>query len=318
MRERESLRFAVHRRIEIIADPNLTDELVDGIRQIDDVIGVAVVRSGSVKPMGDLIAVTALNRAANDVMRRAEGLQDRGRLIVVTSDVASITDRVEQERIENDIDEELWEEMETGLRHTSKVNSNFVGLMALGGAVSAVGLVEHGVPQAIAFVASSIIAPGFDPLAKFPMGVVLGSAAVAKRALVSVIAGYAALLSGSAAAMLFLRTAGLAHAEEIRSNAELLSVMGTGPTQNLVSLCGAVAGMIMIASYREEVLAGPLIAMALIPAASMTGAMPVLGEWGLLQIAGIRFALDMLTVVVTAAVFVWAKQRRVHRREPML
>jgi hypothetical protein len=46
--------------------------------------------------------------------------------------------------------------------------------------------------------------------------------------------------------------------------------------------------------------------------------MPVLGEWGLFQIAAIRFALDMLTVVVTAAVSVWAKQRLVHRREPML
>jgi hypothetical protein len=73
--------------------------------------------------------------------------------------------------------------METGLRHQGRATPNFLALMALGGAVAALGLVSNPVPQAIAFIASAIIAPGFEPLAKVPLGGVLGRWNVVKRGL---------------------------------------------------------------------------------------------------------------------------------------
>ncbi|MBA3439735.1 MAG: hypothetical protein H0T92_07695 [Pyrinomonadaceae bacterium] len=73
--------------------------------------------------------------------------------------------------------------METGLRHQGRMNANYVVLMALGGAIAAFGLVSEPAPQAIAFVAASIIAPGFEPLAKIPLGLALGHWNVVKRGL---------------------------------------------------------------------------------------------------------------------------------------
>jgi hypothetical protein len=62
---------------------------------------------------------------------------------------------------------------QTGLRHQSRITANYLSLMALGGAVAATGLVVKSTPQAISVVAAAIIAPGFEPLAKIPMGLAL-------------------------------------------------------------------------------------------------------------------------------------------------
>ena len=64
---------------------------------------------------------------------------------------------------------------------------NVLALMALGGAVATIGLVSDPVAMAVAIVASSVIAPGFEPLAKIAMGVV-------QRGVVSTLAGYTALV----------------------------------------------------------------------------------------------------------------------------
>ena len=49
----------------------------------------------------------------------------------------------------------------------------------------AIGLVMEGTSQAIAFVAASIIAPGFEPIAKIPMGLALRRWDVARTGLKS-------------------------------------------------------------------------------------------------------------------------------------
>ncbi|MEJ7709202.1 MAG: hypothetical protein WKF84_04915 [Pyrinomonadaceae bacterium] len=106
-----------------------------------------------------------LNRGADAVLKRARE-QGGERVSIVTAELTSIIDKQHEEAVDRDVDEAVWEEMETGLRHQGRVTANFVTLMALGGAIAAIGLVSEPAPQAIAFVAASIIAPGFEPLSE--------------------------------------------------------------------------------------------------------------------------------------------------------
>lgn len=133
------------------------------------VINLSVVRGASIKPAGDLIIVHALNRGADEVMSLAYTARKEGGVSVVTHEVSSIVDPEHERKVANDIDEALWEEVETSLRHQSRTTVNYLVLMSLGGAVATTGFVEGSTSQAISFVAASIIAPGFEPLAKIPV-----------------------------------------------------------------------------------------------------------------------------------------------------
>ena len=128
----------MHRTIEITIPPKHTDTLVGELEDLENVLGLSVQRGASIKPKGDIVTVQALNRGADDVLRRVQEAQARGISVsVATSALSSIIDKEHQQQIKDDFDQELWEEMETGLRHQSHDTSNFLLLMALGGAIAA-------------------------------------------------------------------------------------------------------------------------------------------------------------------------------------
>ena len=129
----------MHTEIEIIVPSSRTDELIDDLRQMDEVISLSVVRDASIKPPGDVFTVHALNRGADEVLRRSDAAREEGQVSVSTSELTSMIDPEHERKVANDVDEALWEEVETDLRHQGKLTMNYIGLMALGGAVAATG-----------------------------------------------------------------------------------------------------------------------------------------------------------------------------------
>jgi hypothetical protein len=163
----------MHKTIEITVPTSYTDELIHQLEQLEQVINLSVVRGASIKPEGDLLTVHVLNDGADEVLRLTDAGREQGHVSVTTAEVASIIDPEHERKVTNDVDEALWEEVETGLRHQSRTTANYLALMALGGVVAATGFVVEGTSQAISFVAASIISPGFEPVAKIPMGLAL-------------------------------------------------------------------------------------------------------------------------------------------------
>jgi uncharacterized membrane protein len=204
--------------------------------------------------------------------------------------------------------------METGLRHQGRVTPNFMILMVLGGAIAAAGLVLETVPQTISFVAASIIAPGFEPIAKIPLGLVLRQWNVVRRGLYSTVAGYLVLLVGAAAMFLLLRAAGEVTVADLTTNHEVERIAHPKLIELLVSACAAVAGVIMITAFRRTVIAGALIALVLIPAAATVGAALAAGEGRLALEALQRLGLDGALIVGLGALVFGAKQLITHRR----
>ncbi len=308
----------MHRTIEITLPPTQTEGLVRDLNALDDVIGLTVHHRASRKPPGDVVIVHALNRGADAVLRRVAAMDSDEQVSVVTAEVASIIDPAHREAVEDDVDEAIWEEMETGLRHQGRVTPNYVALMALGGVIAAVGLVSDTGPQAVAFVAASVIAPGFEPLVKIPLGLLLRRWAVLKRGLVSVAVGYVTLIAAAALTFLLLRAVGEITVAEFVANHEVERIAHPTLTDTHVSVCGAAAGMIMVAAYRRSVIAGPLIALIMIPAAAMSGMALVAGRPDLMGAATLRLGIDFLLVTVVGGGIILIKQGTVHRRDPLV
>ncbi|HEX2097453.1 MAG TPA: DUF389 domain-containing protein [Rubrobacteraceae bacterium] len=308
----------MHRTIEIITPASYTNELIRELEDLEQVISLNVVREGAVKPPGDVLTVHVLNYGADEVMRLADAGRQHGHISVSTGELTSIVDPEHEHKVANDVDEALWEEAETGLRHQSRTTANYLLLMALGGVVGASGLVMEGTSQAIAFVAASIIAPGFEPIAKIPMGLALRRWDVARRGLTSALVGYLALVLSAALVFVLLFVTDVVAVEEFTDNPEVQTLADPTLREILVSASGAVAGMVMILSYREYLVPGALIALEIIEAAAMIGVGLVAGEPALALAGAGRFGLDVLFIVAGGVLVVLLKQTLFHRRAPMV
>ena len=73
-----------------------------------------------------------------------------------------------------------------------------------------------------------------------------------------------------------------------------------------------------LAAYRRRFQAGPLIAMAFIPAAALVGAGLAVARPDLAAEGAERFALEWAFILGLGAPFLWLKQRLVRRRSPLV
>ncbi|HEX8326441.1 MAG TPA: DUF389 domain-containing protein [Hymenobacter sp.] len=309
----------MHRTLELTVPPAVTDALSAQLGELDSVIGLSLQRGASLKPVGDLLTVHVLNRGTDDVLRCARAaIADPQALSVVTSEVASFIAPANHEAVDDDRDEAIWEEMESGLRHQGRITVNYLLLMGLGGIVAAIGLVSEPVPQAVAFVASAIIAPGFDPMTKVPLGLVLRHWQLVRRGIESFLAGYAVLVAAAALTMWALVAAGETSADALAANGEVQHLAHPKLMELLLAAAGALSGLVILAAFRRSFQAGPLIAMAFIPAAALVGAGLVVGRFDLALEGLERFGADWGFIVALGVPFLWLKQRFVHRRQPLV
>ena len=298
--------------------PAVTPNLSREIAALDEVVGLSVSAGASLKPPGDVLTVHVLNRGMDKVFKRVAANQRDGTISAATSELTSIIDSEHSEAVNNDVDEAIWEEMEAGLCHQGRVTPNYLALMAAGGVVAAVGLVSGGTPQAIAFVAASVIAPGFEPLVKIPLGLVLRRWAVLRLGLVSASAGYATLVLAAALTFVCLRAAGGAELKEFVDNPEVQRLGHPTAKDLVVSGAAALAGAVMVAGFRRSVIAGPLIALVTVHAAAATGVALVVGRFDLAGSALGRLGLDVALILPLCAAVFALKQAFVHQRRSLV
>ncbi|UOQ71093.1 DUF389 domain-containing protein [Hymenobacter cellulosilyticus] len=309
----------MHRTLEITVPTAVTDPLCQQLTALDEVIGLSVQPGASRKPAGDVLVVHVLNRGADEVLRQVRAaVPNENDLSIVTSEAASFISPTDHKVIIDDKDEAIWEEVESGLRHQGTITTNYLLLMALGGLICAVGLVSDPVPQAVAFIASAIIAPGFDPMTKVPVGLVLQRWPLVWRGIQSALVGYAVLVLTAALTMYVLVATGETTAEQLASNSEVKNLMHPGLMELLVAAAGAVAGVVILAAYRRSFQAGPLIAMAFIPAAALIGAGLAVGRFDLALEGLERFGADWGFIIGLGVPFFWLKQKFVHHRKPIV
>ena len=308
----------MHRTIEMVVPAESTDALIGQLEKSDHLISLTVHRGASIKPPGDVLVVHALNRDADRVMRLANEARSEGQVSVTTHELTSIVDPEHERAVSNDVDEALWEESETSLRHQGRPTPNYIALMLFGGAVAATGFMVTGSSQTLSLVAASIIAPGFEPLAKVPMGLALRRWAVVGRGLWSAAVGYLALAIGAALVFGLLRLTGVGTVEEFLGISETKVLTDPTLREILLSSFGAITGMIMILAHRRSVIAGPLVVLGIIPAAAMIGVAAAAGRLDLAYQGLERFVVDAVIIVFWGTLIVALKQAFVHRRKPMV
>ncbi len=308
----------MHRTFQVHLPADRTSALVRDLNALDDVIGLALFTGDSEKPKGDMLTIHLLNTGADDVLRSIQHHCQGTRYLVTTAMNDSLVEISKTEQLENDVDEAIWEEMETGLRHHGRVSTNFVALMALGGVLASIGLVSDPAPQAMAFVAAAVIAPGFEPLAKIALGTVLGQWPVVKRGLWSSLVGYAVLIAAAALGFWIMQQFGATSPDKFLQNPEVKSLSSPTAKEIMLSICGTLAGALIVASFRKSVIAGALIAMVIIHAGAMIGVALVIGRPDLALEGAERFGLDIVLILASCSLVFFLKQQFFHKRKPIV
>ena len=308
----------MHRTLEISVSPSADDAFIDRLAAHESVISLSINRGTSVKPPGDVLRVHTLNRGADDVLKEVERMQRKGEVSVATSEVASFIDPKHQHAVDRDVDEALWEEMETGLRHQGQVTPNFLILMALGGALAAMGLMTTGVTQAISFIAAPLIAPGFEPLSKIALGFTLRRWGTLWRGLISSVVGYAVLILAATLTFVALHALGAVTPEAFLGNHEVERIIHPNALDFAYSTIGVLAGAVMLAAYRRNTIGGALMVLEIVHAAAMVGVALGVGRWDYLVEGLARFGIDVLLILVLSSLVIWLKQVFVHRRRPLV
>ena len=248
--------------------PASTDALIGKLRKSYQLVGPFVHRGASIKPPGDVLVIYALNRDADRVMRLADdALGGAGLGNDPRADEHGV-DPEHERAVSKDVEEALWEESETSLRHQGRPTSNFLALMALDGAVAATGFMVSGSSQTISLIAASIIGRASNRSRRCPWD---WRWAVVGRGLLSTGVGYLVLALGAGLAFALLRLIGVGTVEEFLGSSETKVLTDPTLREVLLSSFGALAGIVMIVAYRRSVIAGPLIVLAIIPAAAMVG-----------------------------------------------
>jgi hypothetical protein len=307
----------MHRTFQIQLPADKTPAVVADLLAMTHVIGLSVSPDSSRKPAGDTLMVQLLNKGADEILTAVNTRCGDAPYLVTTSFTEAMIEHKQADKLEDDADEAIWEEIESGMRHAGRISPNFGVLMALGGIMATVGILAIPTRQVMPFVAAAIIAPGFEPVSGMALSVVLRRWDVLARAGLSTLVGYAILTAAAALTFWGLRALGAATEADFVNSEEVKHLTHPEAGDLLLSVCGALAGALIMSSFRKSVLAGALIAVVIINAAAMVGIGLAAGRFDLAGAGLSRFAQDVGLILAGCSLVFWLKQQFFHQREPI-
>jgi hypothetical protein len=308
---------AMPRIVEITVPAAQTGKLLARIQNLPGLVGLRVQKGISVQPPGDVVAVTVSNSLLPDLLHTLDemGITDSQGTSVSTSRPLSVISPIAAQTVRNDTSYTLWEEVDQELNKESDMSLGTMVVMAIAGAIAATGMLTNVLHLVIG---AMVMAPGFEPIARFSLGVINRRPAW-KSGARDTLKGYAALIAGAILTALTLQPLGYSPATTGKTylpEGALLSYWTSiSPIALLGSVAAAVAGAILILQERSVLTAGVMIALALIPAAVMFGIGVANAHMQLVTAGLTRLAIEMLLVATTslavfACKFKWIEKRR--------
>ena len=292
-----------------------TDAAIERLGGLEGVVGLSVQRGASLRPPGDVLTVLAASDAApqvGDTLAEHGAASAAGTLLF--SEPTALVARSDQAAIDGETNESTWEEAHHFLRGEANLDQNFLALLVLSGAICGVGMWTNAM---VLVVAAQVIAPHLEPYLRVACGVVVGPRRFAWAGLRSLVAGYLALLAGAALSYWALAAADGSRPLALSARPLVSYWASTDVTTLLTAALAGAAGAFVVTTRRSSWLVGCMIAVALLPAATLVG-MGLASGNGPLAVAGaVRWATDSVCILVAGGLAFAAKQVFGHRRRPL-
>lgn len=307
------------RQVQIVSPAEQSPFLLARLQEIDGVLGARLQRGASQQPPGDVISVDVLNRSLPDVCRLLADQKvgaDKSSSFS-TSEPRSLVQSSSAEAIARDTSETPWEEVESVIGKESNMTINAMMVMFVSGVVATIGIATNALHLVMG---AMLIAPGFLPMVRVSLGIV-GESEAWRRGLIDILKGYTALAVGAALATFLLVILGkspLGDEPSYLPAGTLISYWTSITAMSvIVSIVSGVVGAILVTTGRSVLTAGVMVALALVPGASLIGMGAVAGDLDVVAGGALRWTIDTVMVVLTSLLVLSWKRAALHKR-PML
>ncbi|HVL32066.1 MAG TPA: DUF389 domain-containing protein [Actinomycetota bacterium] len=269
-----------------------------------------MLRGASVQPEGDVVSVEATNNATLSLVRRM--LNDElGNVSIQTQAPKSIISSNAFRSLDAEGNDALWEEIALYIGAQSNPSANYFAAMALAGAIAAVGLWTDTLHLV---VGAMVLAPGFHPVLRIALGYVAGPRTTTRPGYVSGVGGYGAMALAALLAALALKLLAPDASDDLSTNHWVRYWSTITASGIFVSALAAAAGAFVVAADRGVLAAGAMIALALVPGATIAGMGLAVGDPALAGRGALRWAVDVALVALVGGLILGSKRAVVHRR----
>ena len=239
------------------------------------------------------IRVFVLDSGAQELLDRLQSLlpaESKSLILIQTIDTTLPADPESDEDSDHaagstSTREELFQEVREG----AKIDLNFIILAVLATVVAAIGLAEDNVA---AVIAAMVIAPLLGPNLGLSLGAALGDKDLIKTALATNFVGVTITIALSAAFALIW--------SPNLDSAELVSRTTVRPSSIALALASGIAAVLSMTAWLPSLLVGVMVAVALVPPASVFGMMLGAGQWTLAAGAATLLAVNVVALNLSA------------------
>ena len=304
------------RNIKVSLPSNETERILPKIKALEGLIGLRVHKNISLQPAGDVLDFDLINSGVTHCLKmlEKEELLFRKDVSVSTSRPTSVISKSASQELLSETHETNWEEMLKSLLYDSSMHLNTLLVMFSAGVVAAIGISINSLHTVIG---AMLVAPGFEPISRAALGIISKNRDW-RNGVLDVAKGYSVLIVGG---LLGAFICDLVQKDVLPGSASYLSVgaladfwMSFSATSIIVSIFASFAGGIIIMTNKSILTAGVMVALALIPTATLVGMWMFEGNYKFAGIAFLRLLLEIAIVAFfTTSVFLW-KKLTTHKR----
>jgi uncharacterized hydrophobic protein (TIGR00271 family) len=304
-------------QLRVTVAPDRTEQVRELFEKDPGTAHLAVLPGASVSPAGDLVLADVARESADGLVRalREMRVHEDGAVAITTIDAAvSRAAREAEERAPGDAaDAVVWEQVVRTTDADSALSVSYVAFLTIATLLAAIAIIND---SAILTIGAMVLGPEFAPLAALALAVVRGKASSARRAAITLIAGFAIAIGATAAVTLVGRWLGWFGTELLSADRPQTGFITAPDRWSLVvAVLAGVAGVLSLTSAKSGALVGVFISVTTVPAAADMGVSLALGGTPEFLRAATQLGINLAGITI-AATATLALQMAVWRRVP--
>ena len=271
---------------------------------------VTVLPGIAVQPAGDVVESDVTREAVDDVLAGlcALGIDRTGgvTLEAIDTTLSDAADAAEEAAPGDPQDAVIWDEVVARTGEESRFSVSYQAFLTIACLLAAIGAITD---SPVTVVGAMVLGPEFGPLAAVAVGLVLRRGDLIRRGAFALAAGFPLAMAVTALGTVVLDVTGLLSTAQLADLSQVEFIYEVGPFSLIVALLAGAAGMLALTSAKSASLVGVFISVTTVPAAAFASVALVEGRYVQAMQSGLQLAVNLVGIVVAAAVVLMLARR---------
>jgi uncharacterized hydrophobic protein (TIGR00271 family) len=298
----------------IIAPADRTDAVRDLLIAQPGATHVTVVPGAAVQPAGDLVEAAVAREAADDLLGRLceLGIDRTGGVTIEAIDttLSDAADAAVEAAPGDPQDAVIWDEVVARTGEESRLSLSYQAFLTIACLLAAIGAITD---SPVTVVGAMVLGPEFGPLAAVAVGLVLRRGDLIRRGGIALAVGFPLAMAVTAVGSVVFDAVGLLSTASLADLSQVAFIYEVGPFSLIVALLAGAAGMLSLTSAKSASLVGVFISVTTVPAAAFASVALVEGRYVQAMQSGLQLAVNLVGIVIAAAVVLLLARSRSER-----